>query len=254
MATIDLGKIKLLWRGTYNNGTAYAVDDVVEYTDGSVTSSFICTAASTGNAPSTGGTVHGSWDYIAKGQAVSPTTTQGDIIYRGASADARLAKGTAGQVLKMNSGATAPEWGTDIGGKLIQVQHAVQTTSQNADDSTWDIIVSDDITPASGNKVLLMASSQLGSGAQAEAASFSFFRGSTNLGDGTYGLTGYSKTTDHTSTIRMPLACMFVDDSPGGDGSTAITYSFRFRVTDGNSTDCPAHGAEGCRIILIEIG
>lgn len=35
----------------------------------------------------------------------------GDIIYAtGASAFARLAKGTAGQVLKMNSGATAPEW------------------------------------------------------------------------------------------------------------------------------------------------
>ena len=38
---------------------------------------------------------------------------QGDIAYRGSSAYQRLAKGTAGQVLKMNSGATAPEWGTD---------------------------------------------------------------------------------------------------------------------------------------------
>ena len=253
MATIDLGKIKQVWRGTYNNGTSYAVDDLVEYTDGSVTSSYICTTASTGNAPSSGGTAHGSWAYVAKGQATSPTTTAGDIIYRGASADARLAKGTAGQVLKMNSGATAPEWGADEGGKLIQVQHAVQTTSQNADSSTWDTIVSDDITPASGNKVLIMASSQVGSGAQEEGASFSFFRGSTNLGDSTYGLTGYSKTANHSDTIRMPLACMFVDDSPGGDGSTAITYHFKFRTTSGNSTDCPAHGAEGCRIILIEL-
>ncbi len=37
----------------------------------------------------------------------------GDIAYRGASDYDRLAKGTAGQVLKMNSGATAPEWGSD---------------------------------------------------------------------------------------------------------------------------------------------
>lgn len=37
----------------------------------------------------------------------------GDIIYAtGAAAFARLAKGTAGQVLTMNSGATAPEWAT----------------------------------------------------------------------------------------------------------------------------------------------
>lgn len=35
----------------------------------------------------------------------------GDMYYRASSVLARLAKGTAGQLLKMNSGATAPEWG-----------------------------------------------------------------------------------------------------------------------------------------------
>lgn len=43
--------------------------------------------------------------------ALAPTTTQGDTIYHNGSDNIRLAKGTAGQVLKMNSGATAPEWG-----------------------------------------------------------------------------------------------------------------------------------------------
>ena len=39
---------------------------------------------------------------------------QGDIIYsNGTDSWTRLAKGTAGQFLKMNSGATAPEWGAD---------------------------------------------------------------------------------------------------------------------------------------------
>ena len=112
MATIDLGKIKLKWRGTYAGGTAYVPDDVVEYTDGSVTSSYICVTATTGNAPSSGGSVHSSWNYLAKGQATSPTTTQGDIIVRGASADARLAIGTAGQFVKVNSGANGLEYGT----------------------------------------------------------------------------------------------------------------------------------------------
>ena len=37
-------------------------------------------------------------------------TTQGDTLYRDGSGIQRLAKGTAGQVLKMNAGATAPEW------------------------------------------------------------------------------------------------------------------------------------------------
>jgi hypothetical protein len=37
---------------------------------------------------------------------------QGDILYHGATDYARLAKGTASQQLRMNSGATAPEWAT----------------------------------------------------------------------------------------------------------------------------------------------
>lgn len=49
--------------------------------------------------------------------AVNPMTTAGDIIIGGASGTpTRLAKGTAGQVLTMNSGATAPEWQTPSGG------------------------------------------------------------------------------------------------------------------------------------------
>ena len=126
MATIDLGKIKLKWQGTYAGGTAYVPDDVVYYVDGSVGSSYICVANTTGNAPSSGGTLHASWEYLAKGQATSPTTTQGDIIVRGASADGRLAIGAAGKVLKVNSGANGLEYGD--GGKILQVQKAFGTS------------------------------------------------------------------------------------------------------------------------------
>ena len=111
MATIDLGKIKQVFRGTYNNATAYVPDDLVVFTDGTVTSTYICTTATTGNNPSSGGTAHANWAYLAKGQAVSPTTTQGDLVFRGASADQRLAIGTAGQVLKVNSSANGYEFG-----------------------------------------------------------------------------------------------------------------------------------------------
>lgn len=37
---------------------------------------------------------------------------EGDIMFRNASAWTRLAKGTGSQTLKMNAGATAPEWVT----------------------------------------------------------------------------------------------------------------------------------------------
>ncbi len=120
MATIDLGKIKFNWRGTYAGGTAYVPDDVVYYMDGSVGSSYMCVANTTGNAPSSGGTLHASWEYLAKGQATSPTTTQGDLIVRGASADERLAIGSAGQAVKVNSSGNGLEYGT--AGGILQVK------------------------------------------------------------------------------------------------------------------------------------
>ena len=47
--------------------------------------------------------------------ALSPVTTEGDIIFRNATVNTRLAKGTATQVLTMNAGATAPEWAGGAG-------------------------------------------------------------------------------------------------------------------------------------------
>ena len=129
MATIDLGKIKQVFRGTYNNATAYAVDDLVVFTDGSVTSTYICTTASTGNNPSSGGTAHANWAYVAKGQASSPTTTRGDLIVRGVSADERLAIGTAGKALKVNASANGLEYGT--AGRILQV-----VTTEKSDTSS----------------------------------------------------------------------------------------------------------------------
>jgi len=42
---------------------------------------------------------------------ITGTPAEGDILYRASTTWSRLAKGTAGQLLQMNSGATAPEWG-----------------------------------------------------------------------------------------------------------------------------------------------
>ena len=47
-------------------------------------------------------------------KALNPETTLGDLAYRSSTANVktRLGLGTAGQVLQVNSGATAPEWAT----------------------------------------------------------------------------------------------------------------------------------------------
>ena len=68
MATIDLGKIKIVNRGTWSSSATYTADDIVQYTDGTILSTYICVVASSqGHTPSTSGTTHASWDFLAKG-------------------------------------------------------------------------------------------------------------------------------------------------------------------------------------------
>jgi hypothetical protein len=56
-------------------------------------------------------------------KALSPGTTAGDLdYYTSGTAKSRLAIGTAGQVLTVNTGATAPEWAEAAGGGLTLLQ------------------------------------------------------------------------------------------------------------------------------------
>ena len=57
-----------------------------------------------------GGT--GQTTQTAAFDALAPTTTQGDISYYNGTDNVRLGIGTVGQALVVNTGATAPEWGT----------------------------------------------------------------------------------------------------------------------------------------------
>ena len=53
--------------------------------------------------------------------AKTTVTTAGDIIYRNATVPTRLGIGTAGQVLSVNSGATAPQWTTVSSGSFTKI-------------------------------------------------------------------------------------------------------------------------------------
>ena len=112
MATVNLGRIKFVNRGTYNNGTAYTADDVVIYTDtvGGLqnTSAYIATASTTGNAPASGGTVHGSWQVLAQG-APDRLPSQ---------------SGHADKVLKTDGSSLS--WGQ--GSKILQIKDYIHTT------------------------------------------------------------------------------------------------------------------------------
>jgi len=76
-----------------------------------VASSVIPASGLTGTvAIANGGT--GQTTATAAFDALAPTTTLGDTIYYNGTDNVRLGIGTAGQALVVNSGATAPEWGT----------------------------------------------------------------------------------------------------------------------------------------------
>lgn len=133
MATVNLGRIKPVFRGAYSGSTAYVVDDIVTHAD----ESFICIQAHGAGTQATSQTAY--WTKLAAkgtdGTDVGTTiTTQGDILYRDGSGLQRLAKGTAGQALKMNTAANAPEWGAAGGVNtpaFFVTKSAVQTISHN---------------------------------------------------------------------------------------------------------------------------
>tara|TARA_B100000131_G_scaffold172044_1_gene166255 strand:+ start:935 stop:3283 length:2349 start_codon:yes stop_codon:yes gene_type:complete len=102
MATIDLGKIRLFWRGTYVASTQYEYNDAVFYNNSSYV--YINTSPSAGNTPSSSSAY---WQVLATG---ADLTTRGDILYYGASGNTRLPAGTSGQYLQTKGNTADPVW------------------------------------------------------------------------------------------------------------------------------------------------
>ena len=100
ITSINLGKIKFNWRGLWEDGVAYVKDDVVRYNG----SSYVCITGHT-SVPSFS-TNALKWDLMAEG--TTPTTTEGDLIYRSSSQDVRLPIGNSGQVLTVEN--NLPIW------------------------------------------------------------------------------------------------------------------------------------------------
>ena len=98
----------------------YATTTTLTVVDEEVTSGWSASANGRGVDDTTdrvhagGATIYPVFTALEANQAnllVSTYANQGGIVYQGASNPTQLAIGTAGQVLKVNSGVTAPEWG-----------------------------------------------------------------------------------------------------------------------------------------------
>ena len=128
MATVNLGRLKPVFKGAYNSSTAYVIDDIVTYAN----ETYINIQAGTNQQPNT---ATGYWTKLAAkgtdGTDVGATlTTQGDILYRDGSGLQRLAAGTAGQVLQTGGSGANPSW-TAVASDCVKLATA-STTSNHA--------------------------------------------------------------------------------------------------------------------------
>ena len=132
MATVNLGRIKPVFRGAYDNSTAYVIDDIV--TSGNET--FIAIAATQGNATSDGS----KWTKLAAkgadGTDVAATLANKEISFKtNAGALDGIPIGNAGEFLKVNSGATGYEFAS-AGGTNTPAFFVTKSSTQSISHNT----------------------------------------------------------------------------------------------------------------------
>lgn len=100
------------WKGDWTDAAIYNIGDAVTYGN----NSYIAVADHTSdettaqNRPDQD-TDGSEWNLLAGGAEITTLTTQGDLVYYGGAGPTRLPIGDVGQVLRVNSAGTAPEWG-----------------------------------------------------------------------------------------------------------------------------------------------
>ena len=128
MATVTLGNIKFNWKGAWNSGTAYVIDDVVSLSG----SSYVSIQAGTNQNPASASAY---WQQMSSagtnGTDLTTTlTTQGDILYRDGSGLQRLGAGTSGQALLTGGAGANPSWGSAGSSTLLGSGESTSVTSQ----------------------------------------------------------------------------------------------------------------------------
>ena len=216
----------------------------VQLSDSTSTTSSILAATPTA--------VKSAYDLADGAIAKSTVTTAGDIIYRNATVPVRLGIGTAGQVLQVNSGATAPEWATPAGGGSAGTTFISRTTFSNVASQILDgiftssyeayIVIIEELSASSGTTQIQWrygASTQTGSdyyggmyfaGRTASALTFSNTSAGTqfkaddvigNSGEPSFGLLQFARVGN---TSEVPLCHGYLV----GNGMTQSHFSFRY--------------------------
>jgi hypothetical protein len=193
--------------------------------------------------------------------AIQPTIldAKGDLIVAtAADTPARLAVGSANQVLTVDSStATGLKWATPAaGGKVLQIVEASYSTEVNTTSNTYaDLGLSASITPsATTSKVFILGVLNAGkTGTDTQlGVEAKLLRGSTDINQ----VLSWAFYANATSQTRANMSPFMYLDSPATTSST--TYKIQVRSTSsghnvvfnwtGGSPVAP------CRIFLLEIG
>jgi hypothetical protein len=114
---------------------------------------------------------------------LNPSTTAGDIEYRSSTANVntRLALGTAGQVLKVNSGATAPEWGS-VSASPTSASATVASYQSTTSTSYTDLATSGPaVTLTTGTKALVIVTARVANDANVKSYASYAVSGSSTI-------------------------------------------------------------------------
>jgi hypothetical protein len=187
-------------------------------------------------------------------------TTAGDILY-GTAADtmARLGIGTAGQVLQVNSGATAPEWAAPAaGGKVLQVVSATTTTPTTiATTSQTDTTITATITPTlATSKILVILSGTLRfqRSSTFQAVGADLLRGATVIADFGNEAAGYIAATGATYVENHTTFSINYLDNPATTSATTYKLQANIFQTTNSGTSTWQDGNAPSTITLLEIG
>jgi len=192
---------------------------------------------------------------------LSPGTTAGDLdYYTSGTAKARIGIGTAGQILTVNAGATAPEWAAPAGGgKVLQVISATTTTSTNiASTSLTDSTITATITPSSAtSKVLVLISGRITS-ARDSGSSFAFYkvlRGATTIFDVTANSTAFGGEATGATRVRHDSQLgITILDTPSTTSATTYKLQGAAETTANSGQVIFQINGNPSTITLLEIG
>jgi hypothetical protein len=165
---------------------------------------------------------------------LNPSTTLGDIEYRSATANTntRLALGTAGQVLTVNSGATAPQWATPAAIVPANATATVATYESTTSTTYTNLTTSGPaVTVTTGTKALVIITSNIYANASNRQAfmSYEVSGASTITASDTTALSIYAATV---ASNEVRASCASVSTLTAGSN----TFTAKYRISNSSAS------------------